>query len=66
MGYKYFGQIIKRTKELAENDHIKVINNRFKIAEATRQVVNSIIQGKPNRLNCPFAVNCITHRCVVE
>lgn len=35
----------KRIKELAENDRIKVINNRYKISEATRQVVNSIIQG---------------------
>lgn len=43
--YKYFGQVAKRIKSLAENDHIKVINNRFKISEATRQVVNSIIQG---------------------
>ncbi len=62
--YKYFGQVAKRIKSLAENDHIKVINNKFKISEATRQVVNSIIQGEPNRLNCSFAVNCITHRCV--
>lgn len=43
--YKYFGQVAKRIKELAENEHIKVINNRYKISEATRQVVNSIIQG---------------------
>ena len=42
--YKYFGQIVKRTKELAEQK-IKVINNRPKINDATRQVVNSIIQG---------------------
>lgn len=62
--YKYFGQVAKRIKQLAENDKIKVINNRYKISESTRQVVNSIIQGEPNRLNCPFAVNCITHRCV--
>lgn len=63
--YKYFGQVAKRIRELAENDHIKVINNRFKIQEASRQVVNSIIQGKPNRLNCPFTVNPITQGCVV-
>ena len=44
-GYKYFGQIAKRTKELYENDHIKVINNRPKINDATRQVLNSMIQG---------------------
>lgn len=44
-GYKYFGQIARRTKELYEQDHIKVINNRPKITEATRQCVNSIVQG---------------------
>lgn len=42
--YKYLGQIIKRTKELADQK-IRVINNRPKITEATRQVVNSIVQG---------------------
>lgn len=44
-GYKYFGQIAKRTRELYEEEHIKVINNRPKITEATRQCLNSIIQG---------------------
>lgn len=44
-GYKYFGQIARRTKELYEEDHIKVINNRPKITEATRQCVNSTVQG---------------------
>lgn len=43
-GYKYFGQIARRTRELYE-EGIKVINNRPKINDATRQVVNSIIQG---------------------
>ena len=42
---KYFGQIVKKTKELAEQK-IKVINNTQKITEATRQCVNSIIQGE--------------------
>lgn len=42
--YKYFGQIAKRTKELREQK-IKVVNNRFKITEASRRCVNSIIQG---------------------
>ena len=42
--YKYFGQIVKRTRELAE-EKIKVINNSKKIQEASRQVVNSIVQG---------------------
>lgn len=44
-GFKYYGQIVKRTKELYE-DKIKVINNRPKITEASRQCVNSIIQGE--------------------
>lgn len=43
-GYKWFGKIVKRTKELKE-EHIKVINNRCKIQDATRQVLNGIIQG---------------------
>lgn len=45
-GYKYFGQIAKRTKQLYEEEHIRVINNRPKINDATRQVVNSIVQGE--------------------
>lgn len=43
-GYKYFGKIVKRTKELAE-EKIKVINNSYKIETASRQVFNAIIQG---------------------
>lgn len=43
-GYKYFGQIVKRTNELKE-EGIKVTNNRPKIAEASRKCTNSIIQG---------------------
>ena len=43
--YKYFGQVAKRIRELAENDKIKVINNRHKITDASRKCVNSIIQG---------------------
>lgn len=42
--YKYFGQIAKRTKELAE-EHIRVINNRSKITDASRKCVNSAVQG---------------------
>lgn len=43
-GYKYFGQIARRTRELYD-EGIRVINNRQKINDATRQVVNGIIQG---------------------
>lgn len=40
--YKYYGQIAKRTKELYEKEHIKVINNRPKINDAKRQCVNCV------------------------
>ena len=42
--YKWYGKIVKRTKELAE-EKIKVINNSYKIEEASRQCFNAIIQG---------------------
>lgn len=42
--YKWYGKIVKRTKELAEQK-IKVINNSYKIEEASRQCFNSVIQG---------------------
>lgn len=44
-GYKYFGQIVKHTKELAEKQKIRVINNRAKIEDGRRQCLNSRIQG---------------------
>lgn len=40
--YKYYGQIARRTRELYENDKIKVINNRPKINDASRQCVNCV------------------------
>lgn len=40
-GYKYFGQIVKRTKELAEMK-IRVINNKSKIQDASRKCVNCV------------------------
>lgn len=43
--YRYFGQIARRTRELYEDEHIRVINNRPKINDARRQVLNGIIQG---------------------
>lgn len=43
-GYKYYGQIARRTKELYEQK-IKVINNRPLISEACKQVWNAVIQG---------------------
>lgn len=40
--YKYYGQIARRTKQLYEEEHIKVINNRPKINDAKRQCVNCV------------------------
>lgn len=40
--YKYYGQIAKRTKQLYEEEHIRVFNNRPKINDATRQCVNCV------------------------
>lgn len=48
--YKYFGQIAKRTRELYEEEHIKVINHRAAITEASRKCVNSKIQGSAAEL----------------
>lgn len=41
---KYYGQVVKKTKEL-RSEHIKVINNRRKITDATRQCLNAEVQG---------------------
>lgn len=48
-GYKYWGQIVKATKALAEQK-IRVVNNRQRLQEAERKVVNSIIQGSAAEL----------------
>ena len=47
--FKYNGQVYKRNNELYEQ-HIKVINNRKKITDASRQCLNSIIQGSAAEL----------------
>lgn len=47
--FKYNGQIYKRNNELYEQ-HIKVINNRKKITDASRQCLNSVIQGSAAEL----------------
>ena len=41
---KYYGQVVKRTKELRA-EHIKVINNTRRITDATRQCLNAEVQG---------------------
>lgn len=43
-GYKYFGQIANRQRELYD-EGIKVYNNRKKINDASRKCLNGIIQG---------------------
>lgn len=48
--YKYKGQIYKRIKQLEEEQHIRVINNTKKITDATRQCLNSEIQGSAAEL----------------
>lgn len=48
-GFKYNGQRYKRNKQLSE-EHIKVIDNRSRIADASRECVNSIIQGSASEL----------------
>lgn len=40
-GYKYYGQVAKRTRELYE-EGIQVVNNKRKITDASRQVVNCV------------------------
>lgn len=49
-GFKYNGQRYKRTKQLYDEEHIKVIDNRSKIADASRECVNSVIQGSASEL----------------
>lgn len=49
--------------EQANEEGIYVIDNTSRIAQAVRQCVNARIQGKPNRLNCPYLLNSITQRC---
>ena len=40
--YKYYGQTVKRIKQLYNDESIKVINNRPKINDAKRQCVNCV------------------------
>lgn len=60
-GYKYFGQKVKRIRQLADEDHIRVINNEGKIGDGSRQCLNSIIQGGRH---CPYSLNPITQGCI--
>ena len=62
VGIKNFGRRLRRIRELNDVYHIKVINNRGKIARATRQCLNAVIQGR-RRANCPYTLNLITQGC---
>lgn len=48
--YKYKGQIFKRIRQLKEDYHIKVVDNTYKKGEASRQCVNSAVQGSAAEL----------------
>lgn len=43
--YKYKGQVYRRTKELHDQYHIRVIDNTRKITDASRQCFNAEVQG---------------------
>lgn len=69
----YFLEKLKKAKYYKEKENIKqeaftmgikIHDNSKKIADAERQCVNSRVQGKPNRFNCPYSLNPITQGCV--
>lgn len=49
-GFKWKGQVYRRIKELAEVEHIKVIDNTRKKDETKRQIFNACIQGSAAEL----------------
>ena len=70
---KYFSAKLQNCYSRTDRDKIhaeakqrglKITDNTGKIADAERQCVNSIIQGKPNRLKGPYPLNPITQGCV--
>lgn len=63
----YYAKTFKQKQAIFENlrqQGINIKDNSSKIADAERQCVNSVVQGKPNRLNCLLTVNPITQGCV--
>ena len=63
----YYAKTYKQKQAIFENlrqQGINIKDNSSKIADAERQCVNSVVQGKPNRLNCLLTVNPITQGCV--
>lgn len=62
---KAYGRVAKeQIKAKAREEGIIIKDNGGFIADAERQCVNSRIQGKPNRFNCPYTLNPITQGCV--
>jgi len=51
----------RKVFEEANAAGLRIIDNTR--SKDITKVVNARIQGKPNRLNCPYLLNCITHRC---
>ena len=43
--FKSRGKVYKRMRELHDRYHIQVVDNRSKIARATRQCLNAVVQG---------------------
>lgn len=59
--FKYNGQRYRRNNELYE-EHIKVIDNRSKINDASRECVNSIIQGSASELTKMAIISLINNK----
>lgn len=59
--FRYNGQRYRRNKELYE-EHIKVIDNRSKINDASRECVNSIIQGSASELTKMAIISLINNK----
>lgn len=59
--FKYNGQRYRRNKELYE-EHIKVVDNRSKINDASRECVNSIIQGSASELTKMAIISLINNK----
>ena len=60
-----YGRVAKeQVKAKAKQEGVIIKDNGGYIADAERQCVNSRIQGKPNRFNCPYTLNPITQGCI--
>lgn len=59
--FKYNGQRYRRNKELYE-EHIKVVDNRSKINDASRECLNSVIQGSASELTKMAIISLINNK----